>query len=326
MDRSTLKRILVLVCLLSCQSTLQPVSFTGVRMTIPYQVLIGERLSQAQYAEIQACMDSVFDLVNAHFNCWNVESELSRLNQTAAYTPFSLSPELDQLLAYAAEIVSLTEGRFDPTVAPIHRLWRHALNAGTEPDPQQVAELQKATGWHHLHVNAGVCIKDSASTELDLCGIAKGYAVDLLIATLQARGYRHVHVTWGGEIRAIGRHPSQRTWNAAIASPTSHTVIESIELMDQAIATSGDYHQYWITSDKIYTHVCFPSRGCPLEVCKGSVASATVLAPTCWLADGLATALMLATSSYEAEAWMQRWKQRYPELGCRIVYRETLPP
>ena len=138
--------------------------------------------------------------------------------------------------------------QFDPTIEPIQQLWKNRLNEAREPGPDEIAALLPATGWNKIHIEKGLFWKDHDGCSLDLGGIAKGYCVDLLVEQLNAAGYPDVFVEWGGEIRASGRHPDKRPWNIFISrlgNSNPSLAIATIALRDQAIATSGDYMQFW---------------------------------------------------------------------------------
>jgi FAD:protein FMN transferase len=311
----------LLLLLTACSTPSEPTPFAGVRMTLPYCVLIGDPLTVADRDQVWEIIDEVFGLVDSCFNNWNPNSEISKLNTAPAHTAIPLSPQLEELLERAQQVVVLTQGRFDPTVAPLQKLWRASLESGRRPALEQVEELRSAVGWEKLQFCDHSCTKSHAKTALDLCGLSKGYAVDLLVERFNQAGFKNVHVTWGGEICVAGRHPRGRSWNALVASPEGGGAIAYLDLDQQAVATSGDYEQIWSLPDSSFTHICDPHTGALLEVKKGSVASATVIAPTCWLADGLATALMLATSAEEASALSQGWESSLAGVRCMVFYR-----
>lgn len=298
--------------------------FEGVRMTIPYQILVSGRLDGADRARVQEIIHQVFELVDHHFNNWNPEAEISCFNRCGPDTIFALSEPLYALLCKADQLVTLTEGRFDPTIAPLCSLWRDALEGESFPAEAAIQEARLLTGWHHLSFAEGACVKDADGIAIDLCGLSKGYAVDLIVEKLGEAGFLDVHVCWGGEIRAAGHHPSGRPWNAALTSPQNDGIVGLIDLGDSAVATSGDYQHYWMVGDRIYSHICDPRTGYPIAIEATMVASATVTAPTCWLADGLATAAMLATSPEEAQSLIQYWEAQLPGVHFVLLYRTHL--
>lgn len=294
-------------------SSQEPTRFTGIAMTIPYRILIGERLDRKKSQRVQQIIDQVFQEVDETYNDWNPESELSKLNRLKAGEALQLSPLLAKLLKQAGDWVALTEGRFDPTVRPLVKLWQTKLESGIAPTDEEIKTLMPSIGWHNLSIQGTTFIKNHDETQLDLGGIAKGACVDQLVEELNTQGYPHVYVEWGGEIRTSGQHPGQRPWRVFIShlgNPDPSQAIEILELREQGIATSGDYHQQWNIkrggTTACYTHIIDPRTGYPLAVTSSSISSVTVLAPSCCLADALATAAMLFDSPEECQAWLAK--------------------
>ena len=134
---------------------------------------------------------------------------------------------------------------------------------------------------------------------------------------------------WGGEIRTLGVHPSLRPWRVYIShlgNPDPNQAIAHINLINRALATSGDYFQYWeVTTEKgekkIFCHIFNPLTLVPVEVKLGSVASASLLAKDCVTADALAKVLMLFNSAEEAQAWLENLRTHDPDLACWIATR-----
>lgn len=277
---------------------------------------------------VQHVIDKTFLEIDEVYNKWNPQSEISRINALPAQTPHILSPSLARFLEKTDVLVKLSGGRFDPTVEPLQQLWKDKLMQGKIPSIAEVEGLRPCIGWHTLHLSNGILIKKEGATKLDLGGIAKGYCVDLLIERLHQLGLDHLYVEWGGEIRTLGRHPSGRPWRVFITrlgNPDPAHALATIELVDSALATSGDYFQNWtITTregaERSYCHVFNPHTLSPLEVKPGSIASASLLAPDCMTADALAKVLMLFDTQAEAMAWFEELQQRYPllALACWI--------
>ncbi|MFI0435190.1 MAG: FAD:protein FMN transferase [Parachlamydiaceae bacterium] len=300
-------------------------------MTIDYHITIGDPLTKKQTREVQQVIHSVFREVDAIYNKWNQHSELSHLNTLPAYTPFRLSPELHAFLNRTDALVKLSDGRFDPTIEPIQQLWKKKLELGKIPSPEEIDALKPCIGWRTLHINDGLFYKEDSRTQLDFGGIAKGYCVDLLVEKLHQLGLDNLYVEWGGEIRTLGFHPSRRPWRVFIsrlANPNPSKAIAEVNLIDRALATSGDYFQFWKVIDQngketIYSHIFNPITLTPLEVKPGSVASASLLALDCMTADALAKVLMLFHSTEEAQAWLSAKQEECPDLACWIVTRSS---
>lgn len=325
--------ILLSFILISCQESKQIkpslTQFSGRVMTIDYRISVGGPLSGQDLQRIEEIIASTFETVNSVFNNWNPDSEISKLNLLAANTPLLLSEELYEFLILTSRVVELTQGRFDPTVQPLHALWKKNLMQGKRPSQAEINEISSAVGWHHIHLEQGWFYKDDARTAIDLGGIAKGHAVDLLALALEKNGYHNVLVDWGGEIRALGNHPSGRHWTIFISNLGSvdpENALAKLDMDDLAIATSGDYLQNWTLEDPqgkliTYTHIIHPQSKTPLIASGNSIASASVAASSCMLADALATALMLFASPEEAESWINQIQTAEMPLRCWLATR-----
>lgn len=275
--------------------------FEGDAMTMHYRIIVEKSDGVADIIAM------TFDEVNRVYNKWNPSSELSKLNRLKKGEKASLSPDLYKLLAIADKVVKATEGRFDPTIEPAQQLWKAKLSRGEIPTDHEVAEVKKIVGWHHIHFDEGVFFKDHDGTSLDLGGIAKGYAVDLLAERI-AMMSPDVFVEWGGEVRTEGRHPSGRPWTVYICGlrdTDPDNALATLELEGSSLATSGDYLQNTQVDGITYFHIIDPRTCRPLVMTPTSIASASVKARTCAEADGLATAAMLFPSKEAAAQWFE---------------------
>jgi len=204
----------------------------------------------------------------------------------------------------------LSSKRYDCSAEPLQRLWKLHLKQGTLPSEEAVAALP--IGWHHVHLQEGVFWKDLDGIQIDLSSIAKGSCVDRLSEQLSAAGYPVHYVEWSGEIRTGGKHPEGRPWRIGITGG------EIIELVDGAVATSGDYNQFWTVEGTTYTHLIDPRTKLPLQITDKSIASASVQAKSCLFADAVATTLMLFPSAEEAIAWANE----IPGIKVWVGFRE----
>lgn len=305
--------------------------FSGNAMTIDYRITIAGALSHDQQQIIQGIVSGTFAEINTVYNKWNPNSEISRLNKLKAGEVSPISAQLEAFLHQVDEIVQISKGRFDPTIEPLQQLWKQKLALGSIPSDAEIQNVMPAVGWHKIHFNHGQFSKDHDLTSLDLGGIAKGLCVDLLVERLNRAGYPDLFVEWGGEIRASGQHPDKRPWHIFISrfgDTNPDNAIAHIDLHDQAIATSGDYLQNWrIERDGktiIYFHILNPLTGYPLVATADSIASASVVAPTCVLADGLATVAMLFATPAEAHAWAAEVQAKHPQASFWIASKKVV--
>lgn len=319
----------VSVFLLRGNPTSEPTTFANHAMTIPYRIVIGKQLDQQEKENIQQLIASTFDEINKTYNRWNPLSELSKLNNLKAGEKKELSPQLEKFLLRAKEMTLLTGGRFDPTIEPLQNLWKECLEQGIIPAEQVIQERAKAVGWKNIHIENGTVVKEHDLASIDLGGIAKGYLLDLLVEKLNKTGYKDVLVEWGGELKASGKHPSGRSWNIYIthledADPSN--ALDQVSLDNKAIATSGDYQQFWKAKgpdgeELHYFHIINPFTLRPMISKSGSIASVSVTADDCAFADGLATAGMVFDNLEAAQQWATAIQQQYPDVTFWFIVR-----
>lgn len=304
---------------------------TGTAMFIPYRIIIGQPLSSTQKKQVEAIIASTFDDVHQRYDQWNPSSEVSQLNRLPAGEHATLSPELASFLHLVDKVVTMTQGRFDPTMEPVRQLWQPHLEAGTKPSARDIAALRPHVGWHHIHLDGDHFSKDSNEVQLNLDAIAKGFAVDLIAHALQQAGYRSTFIEWGGEIKGNGKHPEGRPWRVYISgvdSSAPENAFAYVSLEDSAVATSGDYYQQWTVTDdqgdtESYCHVYDPRTLSPLQVTSHAICSASVVASSCAVADALATAAMVFSHLNDAHQWTEEVQERYPSVSFWLASRET---
>ncbi|HSX10946.1 MAG TPA: FAD:protein FMN transferase [Chlamydiales bacterium] len=274
-------------------------------MTMPYHITVGKNLTDEEHKSVSHVIEKTFTEVHEIFDNWNPKSEISRLNAAPAGALLPLSLPLQNLLSLCSDIVTLSSGRFDPTIEPLEHLWREEKT----PSPEHLQAVCDSVGWSHISIHNGIFKKDHSGTKLDLCAVAKGLCIDWLTERLQAMGYADLLVEWAGEMRAAGHHPENRDWTVQI---NPHLLVQNqpiapIHLRNNALATSGS------------SFVIDPLTASPLEKTEYSIAFATVIAPTCALADALATAAVLFHSRREAESWAQEVVDIYPDASFWII-------
>ncbi len=310
-----MRALILLIFLLTagCQSKNGAVThFSGSAMTMRYHVVVGGELSPQERDHVQKAIDDTFYLIHQTFNRFNPQSELTKLNRLPAGRKQPLSSELSTLLALTDKMADQTQGKFDPTVWTVQRVWKEAFEKKELPDPQDLKPLESAAGWHFVHIQEQFFWKEWDLTALDLSGIAKGHGIDLIAEALNALGYPDVFVEWGGEIKATGQHPEGRPWTIAIAPPFEQDLdhmLDVVPLNNQGVATSGDYLQYWEIGGEVYTHIFNPLTKKPLKKSEGEIVSVTVCAPTCAMADALATAAMTFPTVEQAKSWAGRFEE-----------------
>lgn len=238
-------------------------------------------------------VQAVIDRVNSTLSPFNPQSQISRINRGEDSIP---GPEFAEVFALSQHVCSISGGLFDPTVAPLVNLWGFGYKPGADaPTQAQIDSALAGVGILQCHITPqGILRKKSPRTEFNFSAIAKGYGVDLIARALRASGCNHYMVEVGGEIALAGKSPRGTEWRIQVDAPDfdqplRHNRQSVLSLTDCAIATSGNYRNYRHSADTIVGHTISPVTGRPVI---SNVLSATVIAPSCALADALATAAM----------------------------------
>lgn len=234
--------------------------------------------------------------VDAQMSPWKPDSDLVRLNRAPVDAWVTLPAGMLEVLSSAFDIHRLSAGAFDPCVGALVDAWGFGA-VRDAPDAVAInTARQAAPGPMHESLEfdrpAGR-VRKRAPLQLDLCGIAKGYAVDRMTTVLKRHGVRRALAALDGELRAMGCQASGAPWAVALERPEpGHRAVQGvIELEDLAVATSGDYRRYLEVGNARLAHT-MDARSCaPVN---NAVASVTVLARTCMHADAWATALLVA--------------------------------
>lgn len=234
--------------------------------------------------------------VDQQMSPWKPDSDLVRLNRAPVGAWVDLPAETLEVLDCALDVHRQSRGAFDPCVGALVDAW--GFGAVRDAPDAQAIRLARQSMSMDAHESlerdspAGRVCKRSP-LQLDLCGIAKGYAVDRMVRVLQRHGVRHALAALDGELRAVGRQASGQPWAVALERPEPgrRAVHGVIELEDLAVATSGDYRRCLDAGGARLAHTMDPRRRAPVH---NTVASVTVLARTCMQADAWATALLVA--------------------------------
>lgn len=277
----------ILCLLVSCGQS-EPVFISGNTMGTTYSVKVVDPVNQDKLAR---AIDARLKDINNLMSTYIPSSEISRLNQLAVGKDMLISDGNLEMLRLAQMLHQQSDGRFDVTLSPLISLW------GFGPDPSRTtvppeADIQAAIG--RLGLDA-LQISDNKVTKLrevavSFSAIAKGYGVDEVAKLVEAAGASNYLVEIGGELRASGKNQQNQLWRIGIEKPDIHerAVFTAIPLDNLAMATSGDYRNYFEVDGVRYSHTLDPTTGYPIT---HTVASVTVLAETAALADGYATAI-----------------------------------
>ena len=254
------------------------------------QAIMGTRcvveLWSTDRARGQAAIDAVFTefrRIDELMSTYKPESELSRVNRTAATAPVPVSRELYDLLATSIEYSELTGGAFDVTYASVGYLYDY--RARVHPDAEAIAAALPGINYRHIELDPATHSVRfrQPGVRIDLGGIAKGHAVDRGIAVLQALGIDRAMVNAGGDTRIIGDRLG-RPWVVGIRHPDDNDkVVLRIPLTDTAMSTSGDYERYFEEDGVRYHHILDPKTGRSAD----KLRSVTIIAATATRTDAL---------------------------------------
>jgi thiamine biosynthesis lipoprotein len=312
--RLRLHRVFVVLALLviSCSHAPEPLRIEGHSMGTGWSVLIGD--PGAEESRARPLIEAELIQVVAQMSTWEPDSELSRFNTAAAGTRHTLPAQLREVLKAALALAEDSGGAFDPTVGPLVELWGFGPGRPrqTAPAPAEIDALRSRIGWQRVQLEGETLIQPGGLS-LDLSAIAKGYAVDRIAEALRAAGYVDLLIEVGGELRAHGQHPDGRPWRVGLEGPSVEGAATGIVLHDQAVATSGDYRQFFEQDGRRYSHMIDPRSGQPIA--QAGIAVSVVHA-SCMQADGLATTL----SVLGPDQGFQWARER--GIAARFVYRE----
>lgn len=232
-----------------------------------------------------------FDLSLSTYKKTSVISRVNNNDSTVVLDKYFLS-----LISRSQQISERTSGAFDITVAPLVNAWGFGFGGQKNPDDINVDSLLQITGYNKISLVGNKLIKQDERIMLDASAIAKGYGVDVVAQLLQSKGVDNFMVEIGGEIRVLGMSVKNRAWRLGIDQPIEDAGIEKrkiqniVKLSQGALATSGNYRQFYIKNGKKYAHTISPFTGHPVQ---HSLLSSTVIAPDCMTADAYATAFMV---------------------------------
>ena len=264
---------------------------TGWRVDVVRQ---GEGDAAIWLAALRSRIAAVLDEVDAQMSPWREHSDLMRFNRAADGEAFLLPEPMRSVVEQAIAIADLSNGAFDPTLYEATALWGFSAREVAEglPDPAGIAQLNaRRRDWRALDFDGSRIIARHGLT-LDLCGIAKGHAVDAVMAVVRATpGAVAALVEIGGELKGWGIRPDGMPWWVELERPHGATLPPVMAaLCDWAVASSGDYLRTFRHDGVDYCHAVDPRTLSPIRT---GVASATVFDRSCGRADALATAMMV---------------------------------
>lgn len=259
--------------------------------------------------------------VDSSLSMFNSNSTISRINRNETVTADKM---FTQVFNLAMKVSHKTDGAFDITVAPLVNAWGFGFKNQQLPTSHEVDSLLNITGYKKVSVvskqGKNTVSKSLPGIMLDCSAIAKGYGCDVVADFLKAKGVDNFMVEIGGEVVTRGVNPKREDWKIGVTTPTDDSLNTNKELQtvlnvkNMAMATSGNYRNFYYKNGKKYAHTIDPHTGYPVQ---HSLLSATVLAKQCATADAFATAFMVSGMEKARKILSEN-----PELMAYLIYSD----
>ncbi len=281
--------------LIACDSSPKALSFAGSVMGTTYHVTVVDAPAGLTESDLKSGVHAALAAVDAEMSTYKPDSALMQLNRYPLNQAMPVSPNLMKILLLSKQVFNDSDKAFDPTVGALVNLWGFGprqVSKDELPSDSDIEQLKAAMGFDHLQLNTTEqSAARLADVFIDLSAIAKGFGVDEAARWLLSNGVTNFLVEVGGELRAHGYSPRGDRWVTAISQPDSGLqpkIHRRLMIDDVAVATSGDYYNFFEVDGVRYSHTIDPRTGKPVQ---HSLASVTVLAADCASADGYATAI-----------------------------------
>lgn len=266
---------------------------------------------------LQKEIEAELQKVDNSLSMFNKQSVISRINGNEDVEADDMFAEVFGL---ARKISDDTGGAFDITVAPMVNIWGFGFKNGVMPSAHSIDSLRAIVGYGKVRMDGKRVVKDDKRIMLDCSAIAKGYGTDIVARFLKAKGIKNFMVEIGGEIVTSGISEARVPWRIGVTKPTDDSLNVNSEVQtvlnvtNKAMATSGNYRNFYYKDGKKYAHTIDPKTGYPVQ---HNILSATVLADDCATADAYATAFMVLGLD-KAKAVLDR----HPELMAYLIYAD----
>ena len=287
------------------------VKFSGFTMGTIFNIQLNSLPENIDIKKLESEIHDILFQVNNQMSTYQDNSELSKINFSKSTDWINISNDLYTVISTALLISNKSGGAFDITIGPVVNLWGFGPGEHKQkiPSVEELAETLSSTGdWNlHLRQYPYALRKDKADIYIDLSGIAKGYAVDKIAARLDQAKIKNYMVEIGGEIKAKGLNDQNMPWQIGIEKPVvnERKVQDVVKLDNLAMATSGDYRNFFDVNGKRYSHTIDPKTGWPVA---HRLTSVTVFHESAMYADAMATALLVLG----------------PETGMQLANQEGL--
>ena len=251
------------------------------------------------------------------FSPYEAESTISKVNKNE---DVKLEPEFIACFERAMEISKITNGAFDITAGSLVNAWGFGPEEKNKMTSEIVDSLKSFTGYHKIQIKNKTIQKEAPEINIDMNAISKGFTSDLIANFLSDKGCENYMVEIGGEVVAKGKNEKRKTWTIGISKPDENLLgitgdLQAVlHLSNHAMATSGNYRNFYVEDGIKYAHTIDPKTGYPVQ---HSLLSATVLANDCMTADAFATAFMVLGKDLGVEIARQ-----IPEIKVYFIYAD----
>ena len=267
---------------------------------------------------LKAEIEAELKKVDNSLSMFNSESVISKINKNESVT---LDSMFLRVFAVSSQVYKESGGAFDITVAPLVNVWGFGFKKGVNPDKNVIDSLRSIIGFDKVSLVNGRVVKADKRIMLDCSAVAKGFAVDVVADFLRSKGIRNFMVEIGGEIVTCGRNSQRQPWRIGVTKPTDDSLSTNTELQtvlnltDKAMATSGNYRNFYYKDGKKYAHTIDPKTGMPVQ---HNILSATVIANDCATADAYATSFMVLGLD-----GARKVLEHHPELMVYFIYSDA---
>lgn len=258
-----------------------------------YGTLYSIKYQSPNGKDLQVGIEEEMQKLNCSLSTFDSTSVISKVNKNEEV-------ELDDyfltVFNKAMEVSEITDGAFDITVAPMVNIWGFGFKHKEQVTDELIDSLKNIVGFQKIRISDNKIIKDHLSTMLDCSAIAKGFAVDVVGNYLASQGCENYMVEIGGEVVAHGKNAKGKYWSIGVTkpvddpSPVNQDLKAIVSLKNKALATSGNYRNFYVQNGKKYAHTIDPKTGYPVQ---HSLLSSTVLSDNCMTADAFATSFMV---------------------------------
>jgi thiamine biosynthesis lipoprotein len=303
-----------IILLSACSHTFRPYhTIDGFTMGTTYHIAYDTNSAE----NVETAVENLLTQLDYSLSVYNPQSVISKVNRNE---PVAIDSFFTAVFRRSYEIYTATNGAFDISASPLFNIWGFGFERRAAVTPGKIDSLRQFVGMAHVRLDGDRVVKDDPRVTLNANAIAKGYGVDVIANFLEQSGSKNYLVEIGGEIRCKGANSEGEAWAIGIDRPVDGNMFAGenlqtvLRLSDRALATSGNYRQYYEENGKKYAHTIHPATGYPVT---HHLLSATVLAADCMTADAYATAMMVV-----GLAGAQQLLAAHPELGAYLIYEE----